>query len=92
MISDLDEHLFWAIFKSPYIYIIPSMIFIDEGEKVNAVAVRVFLFRLDKDRIKCYNKNEIWNAKEDGNMKWVILGVIFGVCAVIRGNGVAFFK
>ena len=59
MISDLDDHLFWAILKSPYIYIIPIMIFIDECEKVNAVAGRVFLFRLDKDRIKCYNKNEI---------------------------------
>ncbi len=45
---------------------------------------------LDKIAEKCYNENEIQNFKGENVMKWIVLGVIFGVCAIIRGNGVAF--
>ena len=46
--------------------------------------------RLDKNDVKCYNKSEIYKIKGENVMKWIVLGVIFGVCAIIRGNGVAF--
>ena len=43
-----------------------------------------------------FSKNDIIqakirNSKGENDMKWIILGVVFGVVAVIRGNGIAFF-
>ena len=46
--------------------------------------------QLDNRIKKWYNQNRKFCFKGECAMKWVILGVIFGVCAIIRGNGVAF--
>ena len=68
--------------------------------KIYAVTVRDFFTRLDKVFGKCYTKNRscsiaseariFLKQKGENGMKWIILGVIFGVVAVIRGNGIAF--
>ena len=41
-----------------------------------------------------YNKiaKMIECSEEGKNMKWIILGVVFAVVAIIRGNGIAFFS
>lgn len=46
--------------------------------------------RLDKNAKKCYNQNINHEIKGERAMKWVILGVVFAVVAIIRGNGIAF--